>query len=514
LAFGADTLKVSVYATAGAVARRLSTPVQRHEAAEVLRRLGASKIYLEGRRGDETVSPAKLVEARDDFRRMGFEVVGAIATVAGKSFGVQENSSFVWLNWQNGRTRAVVADFFTENARIFDEITIDDFYCTNDTSEESERARGSRSWARYRQDLLVSLIDSMILDPARAANPNVRVVMKYPQWYDKFHAFGYDPARMSPKFSRIWVGTEVRNPETRRMGFTQPTMGYINFRWLASIPGPEVRGAWFDHIECTAQNFVDQAWQSVLAGAGELTLFSLFDVLDGHPGHALFIQALPELKALAEKVRGQKASGIAYYKPSGSDGQGDLFLMDYLAMLGLPIVPVSSYPSESKVAIFGAQAADDEKLIEKIKASIKGGSVVVCTPALLGRLGARAGELIEGKVDTEPWRLVTGRNLGRGKLLLWNVKAFSDADYAGTGERLLPPTKLSIVEIQRDQLDSIRRKLLDPIGVRLSAPPKVGLYLIGGGAYIYNFRSEPVDVEWNGRRVRLETQRLLTVAAR
>jgi hypothetical protein len=57
------------------------------------------------------------------------------------------------------------------------------------------------------------------------------------------------------------------------MGFVQPTQGYMNYRWLTDVIGDKVEAAWFDHIECTAQNFVDQAWQSVLAGAARTGSF-------------------------------------------------------------------------------------------------------------------------------------------------------------------------------------------------------------------------------------------------
>ena len=49
----------------------------------------------------------------------------------------------------------------------------------------------------------------------------VRLIIKFPQWYDRFHLFGYDPPRMAEAFDKVWVGTEVRNPLTRRGGLNQ-----------------------------------------------------------------------------------------------------------------------------------------------------------------------------------------------------------------------------------------------------------------------------------------------------
>ena len=188
-AAGHAELRVSVYATAGGIHRYLSTPEGRGRAEAALKRLSVSRIFLEGRRGDEYVPPDKLREVRDFFTARGFAVAGGIATVPGKTFGVRQNGGLGWLNWQNQKTQADIARFFTENAALFDELIVDDFYCTADTSPESETARGGRGWGEYRRDLLAGLIEPMIRRPAAAANPRVRLTIKYPQWYDRFHLF-------------------------------------------------------------------------------------------------------------------------------------------------------------------------------------------------------------------------------------------------------------------------------------------------------------------------------------
>ena len=131
------------------------------------------------------------------------------------------------------------------------------------------------------------------------------------------------------------------------------------WRWLTSIAGRKVRGAWFDHIECSAQNFVDQAWQSVLAGAQELTLFHLGDLMTPHPGDALLADRMSELHKLAARVRGKSRRGIAFYKPPGSESSENMYLADYLGMIGLPILPAAQYPMEAKVAFLPVQAAAD-----------------------------------------------------------------------------------------------------------------------------------------------------------
>ncbi|MCZ2147846.1 MAG: hypothetical protein LC126_08710 [Bryobacterales bacterium] len=474
---GAELPRVSVYATAGDIGRYLQTEDGRVKAAAAMKGLGVSRVILEGRRGDEYVDPATMRAVRDWMTGQGFAVAGGIATVPGKSFGVRQNESLGWLNWQAAKTQADVAGFFRENAPLFDELIVDDFYCTADTSAESERARGNRSWGEYRRDLLTGLIEPMMIRPAREANPKVRLTLKYPQWYDRFEKFGYDPPRMSPKFDRIWVGTEVRNPETQRMGFAQPTMGYMNFRWLRSVSGEKVEGAWFDHIECTAQNFVDQAYESVLAGARELTLFHLGDVVEGHPGHALFRKALPELKRLAARVKRRQVRGVAYYKPAGSNADGNLWLMDYLGMLGIPIVPAAEYPFQSRVVILGVQAAADSSVAEKAARHRKQGGKIFVTPAFARR--------------------------APGHWTVLDVKTFTEQDYKDTGEWLLPPKKLAWMEKTREEADAFRKPLLDGLGLQFSAPARVALIDFGGEYCVSNFRNEAVEVVLNGKKLGL-----------
>lgn len=545
-------LRISVYATAGGVNRYLATPADRTKTADTLRRFQVSHIFLEGRRGDEYVPPALLKEIRDDLAARGFQLSGGIATVPGKSFGVRQNEGLSWLNFQAKKTQDDLANFFRENAPIFEEIIVDDFYCSGDTSSESDRARGGRSWGEYRRDLLVSLIEPMIRKPARDARPDARLVIKYPQWYDRFHVFGYDPPRMSAKFEKVWVGTEVRNPRTRRMGFVQPTEGYINFRWLTAIAGSKVEGAWFDHIECTAQNFADQAWQSVLAGARELTLFHLGDLVEGHPGHELFLRDLPELTKLAGEIRGSSPGGIAFYKPASGDSSGNMYLMDYSAMLGLPVVPAAQYPEGAKVVVLGVQAAADPKILNRVRAHLDRGSTIAVTPEFLRKTDpsilrlasvsvtqeavpetaglARAGKremtltaplevdaglaaekatvVLSVSVGERSIPLLTSHAAGHGRLLVWNIRTFTERDFRDTGERLLAPKQLGWPEIPQALADELRKPLLAVLGIRLEAPARVAFYLLSGRRYLFNFRDEPVTVRVDGASLEISPNRL------
>lgn len=547
-AHAGEPLRVSVYATAGDTVRHLVPVESRPEALIALRSLGVQRVFLEGRRGDEYVPPDALREVRDWLKGQGIATSGGIATVPGSTFGRRQNEGLGWLNWEDAKTRADVAAFFTENAPLFSELIVDDFYCTGDTSPASEAARGGRDWSRYRRDLLVASLDPLVLEPARAANPDIRLILKFPQWYDRFHLFGYDPPRMSVPFDAIWVGTEVRNPATRRMGYVPPTEGYVNFRWLSSVAGSKVIGAWFDHIECTPQNFVDQAFQSVLAGARELTLFHFGDLMSHHPGDVALARRLPELRELAGRIDGQDRLGIACYKPPGSDSDENVYVMEYLAYAGLPILPCSTYPLDAAAVVLPVQAAANPAVLGLARAHLMRGGTVAMTPAFVRRAGGAAAELagvtvtetaqpaiatriswadrpvpleagleidrglavtetgavraaasVDGKIC--PWLIV--RQIGPGRVVVLNVRTFSEQDFRDADEWLLAPKPRGLSVLAQPIADGMRGQVLDAVGVSFEAPTGVSLSLFDHGACVYSFLDAPVSGSLNGRRFEL-----------
>jgi hypothetical protein len=542
-----DSLRISVYATAGDVLRYLSAPDERLKVEQALRPLGVSRIFLEGRRGDEYVSQDRLRDIRDFWMDRGIECAGGIATVPGTRFGVRQNGGLDWLNWESAKTQADIKGFFGENAAIFDTLIVDDFYCTSDFSPGSDRARGLRSWGEYRRDLLVSLIDPMIVQPSRLAKPSVRLILKFPQWYDRFEQFGYDPPRMASRFDQVWVGTEVRDPRTRRMGYVQPTEGYINFCWLRSIAGDKVVGAWFDHIECSAQNFLDQACQSVLAGARELTLFRLGDLMERHPGDALLAARMARLKQLALVIRGASRQGIAFYKPPNSRAEENMYLADYLAMIGLPVLPVAQYPTEAKVAFLPAQAAADPEIIDRMIQHLRQGATLIVTPAFIRMAGHIASELagtqvgetllpmaatafktgarnlplsvpleLDGAlipVDAEVrlWAnldhvnlpLLTSRRTDRGQVFVLNTRTFSQQDFLDAEEWLLAPKPRGLSAIRQELADILHSAWLRPLNVSFKAPAGVALYLFDSNRCLYNFTDQSVRVRLDGQTLKL-----------
>ena len=82
--------------------------------------------------------------------------------------------------------------------------------------------------------------------------------------------------------------------------------------------------------------------------------------MQGHPDHAKIVAEFDRLADLAALVRTHPVAGVPAYKPPNSDPGGDMYLMDFLGMLGIPLVPVYYLRFLGRFVVFlPAQAAAD-----------------------------------------------------------------------------------------------------------------------------------------------------------
>jgi hypothetical protein len=537
-----DDLRLSTYITAHSVQGLLSTEAGKREAVSLLRANGITKVYLEVYRSGLVVKPELLREVSDYLKKQGFSIVGGIATVPGEKFGMAQEGKLGWFNWQNEKTQNDLRQVMLNTAPIFDTFIVDDFLCTGDTSLESKTAKGERSWSEYRRALLTDLAKSVFIDPARSVNSDIHMIIKYPQWYDRFHMFGYDVESGPKLFDEVWVGTETRGQYTQRFGFVQPYEGFVNYRWLASLSGDKIGGAWFDHGDCDKLDFIEQAYQSVLAGANELVLFSYDAFVDGHAGHHLLRTDFEKLVMLAKAVKESPVVGVPAYKPAQSDAGGDLYIMDFIGMFGVPLVPVSEYPAESDVLFLPAQAAQDHDIIAKINTSVEKGTRIILTAGFLanvqddGKLAALAGiakpvsnpisvdKILEGDIETmltRPMDLeamidvvdadVILEAVSEGKrvpfltkskasgIYVLNTHTFSEADFEAVGEVLLCPRQLGLLNIPQSWANELRAAFIGGQSIQLDAPPRVTMQtLASGDIVIHNYNQTKTEVRLTG----------------
>ncbi|MEN8229420.1 MAG: hypothetical protein ABFS38_14775 [Bacteroidota bacterium] len=533
-----DDLQLSIYITAHAVKNLLSDEAGRREAISIFRCNGITKAYIEVYRGGLVIEKELLQDVRDLFEKNKIEVVGGIATVPGEDFGVRQEAQLGWFNWQNTKTQADLKEVMMMSAEVFDEFIIDDFLCTADTSMESKAAKGDRSWSQYRKDLLSDLSESLFIGPARTVNPDIQLIIKYPQWYDRFHLFGYDVENKTTLFDKVFVGTESRGQYTQRFGFVQPYESFVSYQWMNSLAGNKMSGAWFDHGDCDENDFIEQAWQSVLAGAQELIFFNYFDFVNGHKGHHLVRRQFTQLADLAGTVADEPVNGVMAYKPPHSDAYGDLYIMDFIGMLGIPLIPVSSYPVNAGVIFLPTQAASDTGILSKIESSIASDATLIFTTGFLAHAkdGRRLAEIagirwplvsspfvvdqivVEGEAEPVQYgldleseiqltegvaKLAALHNsdqipflVARENIFTLNTHTFSQADFDAVGEVLLCPRPLGLLEIPHSWTNTLRSSFITPLGLEFNAPARVTLQPYGNSGWvIHNYNQETIQFD-------------------
>lgn len=537
-----DTLSLSTYVTVE-TCHKMATEVQTQ--ADSLRALeanGIAKIYFETARGGPALPREELQILRDFYTAHGYAVAAGLAThPSTPGFGVRADRSLAWFNYQAPETAAAIESNVRDTAAVFDEIILDDFFCTGDESEQSLRARGARDWGAYRRDLLMAFAQRHVLGPARAINPKVSLIIKFPQWYDLFDVYGYDPERAPQLFDRVFVGTEARGPHTKRFGFTQPTEGFNNYRWLAACSGSKIGGAWFDFVDSTPEEYVSHAWMSVLAGARELVLFSFPSLLANDAGLAALQRDFPALVQLAEAVAAHPAVGIAAYKAPNATAGNDIYLLDHLGMLGLPLVPVATFPADAPVTLLPTQAAGDPALLKKITAAAKPGKTFVFTPGLLAAapdgeaLSRMAGVawpkplapqtaaqvrtpdgdvevprgldlgtalkpttarvVLTAMVDGAPVPLLTELEKDYCRYLVLNLRGYGPEDFLATGEVLLSPRELGVLDLPQPVVDTLRQSLAGTFTRGAQLPARTMLHCLGeAGWLVKNYGAAPATL--------------------
>ena len=531
-------LQLSVYITAQTVQQVFSIEAGRREAVSVLRCNGISKVYVEVYRPGMVVTPDLLEKTVTFLKKNDFEVVGGIATLPGGDVGVPQQGPLTWFNWQNPKTQNDLKKIIENAAPLFDTFILDDFFCTADTSQQSKTAKGDRSWSEYRRSMLTEIAQTVFIDPAKAKNPGIKMIIKFPQWYDRFHEFGYDLATEPALFDGVWVGTETRGQYTQRFGFVQPYEGFINYRWISTLAGDKIGAAWFDHGDCNETDFIEQAYQSVLAGAKELVIFNFDSFLNGHPGHHLLRLDFEKLADLAASVSKNPVQGPVAYKPANSDAGADLYIMDYIGMFGISLVPDSKYPENAPVIFLPTQAAADSLIAEKVVKSINEGKKVVMTAGFLASVknGEKLAQLVgisyplepnqistqivlnEGKTDSLKFPLQTDYNLiplGGSVLLqtagkntaflvqnqskniaVINTHTFSQADFDAVGEVLLCPRQLGLLEVPKNWANTIREMFHIENEPVINALPRVTFQQLSDVSFVvHNYNQNKTIVE-------------------
>jgi hypothetical protein len=548
--FAYENFKVAVYCRAYEV-REMADPAWLEARwQELSQQVHVDKIYLESHRDLIVVDDATLAAAKAFFTSKGLKVAGGI------TFTVNESNRFETFSYSNPEHRRKVREIVEHTARHFDEVILDDFFFTSTKSEYDIVAKGDRSWTDYRLELMANAARELVVEPARKVNPRVKVIIKYPNWYEHFQALGFNLEREPAIFDGIYTGTETRDA-VHSAQHLQPYHGYSVFRYFENIAPGRNGGGWVDTGGARYYDrYAEQLWLTLLAKAPEITLFDLRQMhlplnaearapwQDGRtsfdyaalsrpvpPGGGASIAGSSYARVAgvsletADRVLGAlgQPRGLRSYRPFHATGED--FLESYLGMIGIPVELVPEFPVNDPIVLLTAHAARDREIVAKIERQLRAGKKVVITSGLLKALGTRGLQNIAEIEDTGRVALVKTFQVGRGPsvesetpLLIpqigyrtndsWELVSaiagdngwplLQDADYA-TGHLYvltIPENFADFYHYPAPALNAIRGVLTSSLPVQLEGPAKVSLFTYDNGTFIVeNFRDESVDAQ-------------------
>ena len=388
---------LTTYFVAHATARVTREELEK-QLAFVEKHLRLDKVYLEPWRG-ELASHEQIEMCREVFQAHGVQVEGGITTVMRTPEGAKPKARlFDTLCYNDPVMRQKLKEVSAYTARHFDAFIIDDFFFTNcmcpDCVREKEaynRQHGitDGSWQQYRLDLMRRVSEEDIIGPAKAANPNCKITIKYPNWAESFQETGYNPAEQRKVFARIYTGTETRDPVTtdqhlpRYLSYS--LMTYFENMW----PGHN-GGGWFDNFDThITEHYLEQAYLTAFAKPRELMVFCFQSMADSMYTPALGYQ-LDKLDAVLDHAG--SPLGIACYLPDNS--QGEDCIQDFLGMNGLPIQCTPYFPEQASCILLTRASALDPKIVSKLEKYLRetGGDAIVTT----GFMEAVQGQGMEG----------------------------------------------------------------------------------------------------------------------
>jgi len=345
--------------------------------------LNIDKVYLETHRSLDMVDKNTMLKVKKFFNDRGVETSGGI------TYCRKEDHQFVSFCLTDPEHRQKIKEIAEYTAGMFDEIILDDFWFANTKCESSIKAKGNKSWTRFRLDAMEEASRKLIIDPIKKINPKINIIIKYPNWYDHFQNCGYDLEREPKIFDMIYTGTETRDPVYTHQHL-QPYQSYAIMRYFENVAPGRNGGGWVDPFARRyLDRYAEQLSLTMFAKPKEITLFC-FGVLlesiieeDGSSKPMSIIApvagySLEKADAFLGKLG--KPIGIKCYKPYNSYGED--FLPNYIGMLGIPMEITPEFPYDEKMIFLTRQAGFDKDIIKKIKEQLIAGKEVMITSGL------------------------------------------------------------------------------------------------------------------------------------
>ena len=544
-----DNFKVSIYTRAYEV-QNMTDPAWLDSTWNIIStQMKVDKIYLETHRDLNIVKADDMKRIIKFFKDRGVEVAGGI------TYTISEANNFQTFCYKNPEERAKAKEIIELTASLFDEIILDDFFFTDCKCDYCVEAKGDRSWTDYRLELMDDAAMNVILGPAKKVNKNVKVIIKYPNWYDHFPALGFDLDFGPKHFDGIYTGTETRDA-VRSNQHLQPYESYLIWRYFDNLNPGHNGGGWVDTGGMRyMERYSEQLWLTVFAKAPEMTFFDYRQMLGAlrssyrgpwqdaggtsfnydemmKPVNINGKEVTPTTMARAAGYTMEQVDrtiglignpvGVKSYKPYQSTGEE--FLQNYFGMIGIPMDIVPEFPTDANMVILTEQAKADPDIIKKMDKHLRSGRDITITA---GFLRAMQGKGIESIVDLEytdrkalvsgfmtggqivnvskpilmqqvmyktndSWEIVSGMDGGLGWPLLHR-----DAYSKGNVYLLVVPDNFAdLYNLPVQVLNSIRQNLTQKaVPVRIQGPANVSLFIYDNNTFIVeSFSDEDVDI--------------------
>ncbi len=513
------------------------------------RQLKVDKVYIEVQRDRHLITAEQAERAKKFFLDHGVQVAGGMA-LSERNFGGQFQS----FCYTDPNDRAFIKSAAEFAAKHFDEVIQDDFFFVTTKTDSDIAAKGDKSWSQFRMELLDDAAENLIVKPAKAVNPKVKMVIKFPNWYEHFQGSGFDLEREPKIFDGIYTGTETRDPVITDQHLQQ----YESFeiiRYFENIAPGRNGGGWVDTYSIRyLDRYAEQIWDTLFAKAREFTVFEWsamtrpFEIGDRAAWEKLptsfnFSEMTNGISAptwaraagysleQADKFLGQLGNpvGIASYKPFHSSGED--FLHNYLGMIGIPIDLRPEFPTNANLILLTECAKFDPGIVAKIKGQLVAGKNVVITSGLLralqgkgiediaevrwtnrkflahkyaGGFGAGNFSTLDGGTNADAlfpeidfltndsWSLVRAEANGNGFPLLLLNRYSKGILYVWT----IPDNFNDLYALPPEVTGAIKNFVMRGFPVRLDGPAQVALFAYDNGALIVqNFSAAAADVK-------------------
>ena len=544
--------KAAIYIAVGDVKELADRATFDREYARASSQLRFDKVWIEVYRDRVFASDAEVERVKRWFGEKGVETSGGITLAAGG-----EGGQFGTFDYEKREDRAEAERAVRLAARHFDEVILDDFFFYTSKSDADIAAKGNRSWTQYRLETMRAASRDLVIGPARQVNPRVRMIIKYPNWYEHFHGLGYDLAEQPRMFDAIYTGTETRDPIITDQ-LLQQYESYGIYRYFANIrPDGGNLGGWVDTFSVrSVDRYAEQLWDTLFAKSPEITLFNWNPMSEAksldpgtrpwagqrtsldwnaisasRPGAGWGTAANAALQTV-DAVLGElgKPIGVASYRPPHATGED--FLHNYIGNLGVPIELYPEFPAKADTVLLTQSAAADPDIIAKIQGRLQAGANVIITSGFLKAMQGRGFEqLAEWEATGHTIAIdqyFDGFGAGNGvplteagrpvrPVLFPEIRFYTNDSWgiirgvsAAKGFPMVLMNRYSkgtlylwampenfgdLYNLPRPMLTRIKDYLFADAPVRIDAPPQVALFTYDNGAFVVeNYRDEAANI--------------------